>query len=150
MYVCMYAHFCSFLRKMKRSTAEAGGPPPVHKDLKLEDNETLCKVPLFGLFGPLQHAPTRCKASSQSAEGNRPRSSCEAPAREPQICHPQDSIASTPPTPHDATLVRRPVRGVNALPSDADSSSRDNRSLARAPGDLQGIAGRSQPRHCPI
>ena len=27
-YVCMCAHFCSFLRKMKGSTAEAGGPPP--------------------------------------------------------------------------------------------------------------------------
>ena len=26
MYVCMYV--CSFLRKMKGSTAEAGGPPP--------------------------------------------------------------------------------------------------------------------------
>ena len=53
----MRAHFCSFLRKMKGSTAEAGGPPPIHKDLELEDNETLCKVPLFGLLGPLHSMP---------------------------------------------------------------------------------------------
>ena len=39
MYVCKYAHFCPFLRKMKGSTAKAGGPPPIHKDIKIGGGE---------------------------------------------------------------------------------------------------------------
>ena len=70
---------------MKGSTAEAGGPPPMHEDLELEDNEILCKVPFLGLLGPLQHAPIRCEASSQSAKGSRPCFSCKALAGGPQI-----------------------------------------------------------------